>query len=362
MPPKKRDRAEKKPNISAPKPAPAPAPAPIPKDEKKEMVKASTVPAHLLVPFVSKERTASPAPAKTTTVKVGDKTVHLLEGTDLSGLRVGKARLVSKKKRKMTVLKKLILEGRAKQHADSKLVEFIPLLPEKQELSESSTQQGESSDNVHVPPDDFIIPSWMTSTPQVKISELKSLASDALSKNLPLFETPTCPLWLQQQGCDLEVRHYVHTHLSPSLDEKVSSMLRKLTDFQSRLRSENEMKFIKMKRYCIGFNEIRRAIERNKLKGLIVAPNIQESEVEGSLDDVVMNSVEKCRAKEIPIIFALSRTRLGKAVGRANSRLNVIGLLSVDGQNVEWKAICKESAELRNRWVIDQLGRSDAIE
>jgi len=171
-------------------------------------------------------------------------------------------------------------------------------------------------------------------------------------------------LWQVNSGVSLEVRHYVHTQLSPSIDEKVYNMLQTLTYFQERskkldqerTKKENAIKSDK-KRYCIGFREVERAIHRGKLKGLIVAPNLQENEIIGGLDDKVMNTVEECRNKDLPVIFALSRNRLGRAMGR-KVRLNVCGLLSVEGQHIEWKQICQEATILRERWMADQLERN----
>eukprot|EP00397_Hematodinium_sp_SG-2012_P036405 GEMP01039301.1.p1 GENE.GEMP01039301.1~~GEMP01039301.1.p1 ORF type:complete len:206 (+),score=44.24 GEMP01039301.1:707-1324(+) len=201
----------------------------------------------------------------------------------------------------------------------------------------------------------------MKAVPSVSEEHIRILAADAYREELPVFKPPTSQVWLFQPGCELQVRHYVHTHLDPSIDEKVRSMLTELTRFQLRLRAENAIKFKKMKRYCIGFKEIRRALNRNKLKGLIVAPNLQASDIAGSLDDVVMGTAAECREKDVPVIFALSRNRLGKALGREGTRLNAIGLLSVDGQNIEWKQICRQAVELRNRWIMDQRERNGGV-
>eukprot|EP00397_Hematodinium_sp_SG-2012_P037345 GEMP01040461.1.p1 GENE.GEMP01040461.1~~GEMP01040461.1.p1 ORF type:complete len:248 (+),score=54.18 GEMP01040461.1:16-759(+) len=116
------------PKNAAPKKAVTKTP---PKEDKLVVVDKDGLPVFVmpprLVPFEPKARVdpRSEVQKKATAVKVGDKTVRMREGTDLVGFRVGKARLVAKKTRKKTVLKKLILEGIAKKRNESKLVEFV---------------------------------------------------------------------------------------------------------------------------------------------------------------------------------------------------------------------------------------------
>lgn len=101
------------------------------------------------------------------------------------------------------------------------------------------------------------------------------------------------------KSLDLEVRHYVHQELSSELDEKVKYVLSELVRFQERAK-ENQMKYAKLKRFCVGLREAKRAITRNKCKGLIVAPNLETSTAEGGLDDTVEDLIEIARENEAP--------------------------------------------------------------
>lgn len=53
-------------------------------------------------------------------------------------------------------------------------------------------------------------------------------------------------------------------------------------------------------------------------KMIIVCPNIEEGPSEGGLDSKVSEILRDCRNLGVPIVFALSRNRLGKAVGKVS--------------------------------------------
>ena len=50
--------------------------------------------------------------------------------------------------------------------------------------------------------------------------------------------------------------------------------------------------------------------------------------------------MEACIEQKVPVVFALSRRRLGKAVGK-KIRVSVVAILSADGANDDLKAVLK---------------------
>lgn len=152
----------------------------------------------------------------------------------------------------------------------------------------------------------------------------------------------------------IEVRHYVHQNLSADLDAKVKEMLGELVRFQERAREKDPLKFAKLKRFCIGLREVARAVQRGKAKCLVVAPNLEVCETEGGLDDTVEDLVEACRDNDVPVIFALSRNRLGKALSK-NIRLSCIAVLSAEGAHQQFKECIKLTEDLRKQWVLGQM-------
>eukprot|EP00929_Paragymnodinium_shiwhaense_P061055 TRINITY_DN30488_c0_g1_i1.p1 TRINITY_DN30488_c0_g1~~TRINITY_DN30488_c0_g1_i1.p1 ORF type:complete len:672 (+),score=221.77 TRINITY_DN30488_c0_g1_i1:58-2073(+) len=155
------------------------------------------------------------------------------------------------------------------------------------------------------------------------------------------------------RGAEFEVRPYVHQLLSDDLDEKVKLVLGELVRFQDRAK-EKMMTYAKNKRFCVGMREAKRAVVRAKAKGIILAPNLEVCTAEGGLDDTLEDLIEVCRESEVPVIFALSRNRIGKALGR-NVRQSVVTVLSAEGVHQEFKAICRQAEELRRLWVMQRM-------
>eukprot|EP00746_Dinoflagellata_sp_MGD_P003938 gnl/MRDRNA2_/MRDRNA2_107621_c0_seq1.p1 gnl/MRDRNA2_/MRDRNA2_107621_c0~~gnl/MRDRNA2_/MRDRNA2_107621_c0_seq1.p1 ORF type:complete len:500 (+),score=189.35 gnl/MRDRNA2_/MRDRNA2_107621_c0_seq1:121-1620(+) len=156
------------------------------------------------------------------------------------------------------------------------------------------------------------------------------------------------------KNANIEVRHYVHQNLSEDLDTKVKEMLGELVRFQERAREKDPLKFAKLKRFCIGLREVTRAVQRGKARCLVCAPNLEVCETEGGLDDTVEDLVELCRDNDVPVIFALSRNRLGKALSK-NIRLSCIAVLSAEGAHQQFKECIKLTEELRRQWVLQQM-------
>merc|ERR1740138_1506440 len=102
--------------------------------------------------------------------------------------------------------------------------------------------------------------------------------------------------------------------------------------------------------------EAKRSVARNKCKGLIVAPNLEESQAEGGLDDTVEDLIELARESDVPVVFALSRNRIGKALGK-NMRLSIVAILSAEGALPQFKDIIKLTDALRKLWVMRQMSR-----
>ncbi|CAL1157226.1 unnamed protein product [Cladocopium goreaui] len=310
---------------------------------------------------------------------------------DLTNLRIGKQRLVSKKKRLSCLgegkLKKTILEDREYRAPGSVLplaenaprpVGLVaapavvePFMPswcmEEEEASERQKveEEEEKENDLGEEPDE---PEEAEEPDEpVDEKEREEKARDALlamsiSETLQrLTALPTLSGARPKAAtADLEVRHYVHQELSDELDEKVKFVLGELVRFQERAKEQNAMKYAKLKRFCVGLREAKRAINRKKCKGLVVAPNLEVSTLEGGLDDTVEELIELARENEVPVIFALSRNRIGKAMGKS-IRLSIVALHSVDGVHQQFKELVKLAEELRPlgqspRWNWDGAG------
>lgn len=305
------------------------------------------------------------------------------------------------KKKKRSALKRVILEERevrnddpvgskppAAAHVDPgvppEVPEFIPfgwIMPGA-EAAASPTDEprgGVLDASAAVPPAEFV-PSWCK--PGSGEAEADATAEGAAPAQ-PLDELPVGEAIermdaLRQagsekqkkkkeksektpaKGANIEVRHYVHQVLSDDLDEKVKLMLGELARFQERAKEKDPMKFAKLKRLCYGLREAGRSVTRGKAKCLIIAPNLEESSLEGGLDDTVEELIELCRENDVPTIFALSRNRIGKALGK-NIRLSIVCLLSVEGVHKEFREVIKSVDDLRRQWVVRQMEQMSMI-
>ena len=55
-----------------------------------------------------------------------------------------------------------------------------------------------------------------------------------------------------------------------------------------------------------------RGVKMRRVRTVIVAPNIEQIEAEGGLDDLLASILVQAEAAGIPVVFALSRKKLGQ--------------------------------------------------
>jgi ribosomal protein L7Ae-like RNA K-turn-binding protein len=60
---------------------------------------------------------------------------------------------------------------------------------------------------------------------------------------------------------------------------------------------------------------VAKAVRLRKATTIVVAPNIEQIEAEGGLDDLLSSILTQAQAGGIPIVFALSRKKLGQVRG-----------------------------------------------
>ena len=104
----------------------------------------------------------------------------------------------------------------------------------------------------------------------------------------------------------------------------------------------------KMKRRLqSGLREVHRSVRTQEARVVFVAPNIEPSPSEGGLDDKVEEIIKTARSFGVPVIFCLSRSRLGKALGKS-MRMSACSVLMVDGVYEQFQEILALAATLRD--------------
>lgn len=64
--------------------------------------------------------------------------------------------------------------------------------------------------------------------------------------------------------------------------------------------------------------EVAKAVKLGKAKSVVVAPNIDQIETEGGLDDLLGNILGQADQAGLPVVFALTRKKMGQVGCRAS--------------------------------------------
>lgn len=69
------------------------------------------------------------------------------------------------------------------------------------------------------------------------------------------------------------------------------------------------------RRQCLAAvdREVAKAVKLRKAKTVVVAPNIEQIESEGGLDDLLGSILKSAEEFGLPVVFALSRKKMGQA-------------------------------------------------
>jgi selenocysteine insertion sequence-binding protein 2 len=65
------------------------------------------------------------------------------------------------------------------------------------------------------------------------------------------------------------------------------------------------------KRYIVGIKEVLKHLNAENLKMIVIAVNLEKVDGDKGLDDMVYHLIETSRLQKIPLVFALSRYKLG---------------------------------------------------
>merc|ERR1719487_1407478 len=107
-----------------------------------------------------------------------------------------------------------------------------------------------------------------------------------------------------------------------------------------------------LRRFVIGLKEVSRRTKQAKVECLIVAPDIGEDANSGGLDDRMRALLASAYQNETPVIFALSRARLGKVLGKS-LQISVLGVLDATGA----KSLLRQSVKLADQNRLAWLAR-----
>ncbi|EER12930.1 hypothetical protein Pmar_PMAR000666 [Perkinsus marinus ATCC 50983] len=81
---------------------------------------------------------------------------------------------------------------------------------------------------------------------------------------------------------------------------------------------------------------------------------VDEASLGGGSSSLAKNKLLDSDRPAVPVVFALSKNRLGKACGKP-VRQCAVGLLSVEGAERKWKQIIEMTEMLRRKWLEERL-------
>jgi len=136
------------------------------------------------------------------------------------------------------------------------------------------------------------------------------------------------------------VREYVNMELTPELEEAVTETLFTLRNLRMQELGLGQ----KSRRYAVGFREVSRLITQQAVQCLVVAPDVERTG--GALEDKISQIVAQCEGQNVPVVYALSRRQLGRAVMK-NVTVSVLAIEDVRGANEIFSRMLHAAAEAK---------------
>jgi len=102
------------------------------------------------------------------------------------------------------------------------------------------------------------------------------------------------------------------------------------------------------RRFIVGLRETCRSLKKGQLKAIVVATDIEKSaEASGEgVDERVAEILTTAKDRSIPVIFAMPRKRLGRAMGK-NLRVAVVAISEVRGVEKQFEEVLKRLEHLK---------------
>lgn len=128
-------------------------------------------------------------------------------------------------------------------------------------------------------------------------------------------------------------REYAKPCATPAVNTAITDLLYTLRQLKA---SDPDTK-----RFCVGLREVMRATkEAGAIKAVIVAPDLES---QTALDDKLNGLLAACKGAGIPVVFGLSRVRIGQAI-KKSATISVLGIMETRGASAPYKAMLQLAA------------------
>ncbi|XP_063694913.1 MATH and LRR domain-containing protein PFE0570w-like [Bolinopsis microptera] len=172
-----------------------------------------------------------------------------------------------------------------------------------------------------------------------KLSKMKKIITKEKSEISENGDDTKTPISLPEFCCQT-----VTTELNSSLSAFLSQ-LREYNDKAYRTGSSHK------RRYCCGLREARKYLKLNKVKCIIIPPNIDKIVSKGGLYDCVHDIVHLSSEQNVPIFYGLNKTKISKILARPKSTItSAVSVFSYHGAEVLWQDVLHNVAIARERY------------
>jgi ribosomal protein L7Ae-like RNA K-turn-binding protein len=137
------------------------------------------------------------------------------------------------------------------------------------------------------------------------------------------------------------------------IDSRVEAMLKELHRLDARAKERDPLKAAQKRRYVSGLKQVWKLLRVTKIKCVLVPANIEANEAAGGLDDLLDDILGQCYEQHVPIVFTMTRVKLGKALGLKNTA-SCVGLLDYSGCGDDYKQLLNLVKEAQEEWSMFQ--------
>lgn len=151
-----------------------------------------------------------------------------------------------------------------------------------------------------------------------------------------------------------KAREYVDVKLSKQLDDLTVNLIMKLKELYYRRKlkvpKSRKDKIPAKKRYIIGLNEVQKNLQAGNLTMVILATNMERVQESSGIDQIVQEISDYCRKSKVPLVFSMSRYRLGCVTKYKGQAVSACGIMNYQAANEEFKALIAAIEQAREQF------------
>ncbi|XP_033127285.1 uncharacterized protein LOC117125035 [Anneissia japonica] len=190
------------------------------------------------------------------------------------------------------------------------------------------------------------------------VSQMSPMSLSPLSPGSPLSSGLSSPATSMNINSPSHVASKIHSRrfreycnqvLDKDIDACCTTLLQALIKFQDRQYHKDPTKAKSKRRIVMGLREVTKHLKLKKIKCIIVSPNLEKIQAKGGLDDALENISSLAREQNVPLVFALGRKALGRAVNKLVP-VSVVGLFNYDGAEETFQQLLQLSSKAREEY------------